>query len=411
MKKIFVLSFAGTTIAATAFGGSFQLNLQGMRQVAMGGSGVAMPWDASTIFYNPGGLARLTGIQAYGSVYLVSPTVRYVPDHAGQIYYETQKHTSTPFALYVGGPIKKDSRIGIGLGIYTPFGSSADWGDDWTGMYVTQSISLQSIFFQPTVSYRINDRISLGAGFIYGTGSVEIQKAVPVQDISGKSGKASLDGKASGIGFNAGVQIRATDDLNFGVSYRSGVRMKVKEGDATFTVPPSLVTNFPDTKFSTELPLPSIFTVGASYKATKRLTVQADVVFAGWKAYDSLKFDFEKNTSALTDTRDPRLYKNTVAIRLGANYQIGKMAEVMIGGAYDPTPSDAMYLSPDAVDANRVSLSCGIVLKPVKKLDIMAALNYTTTAAHKASYTPANMNGTYQIKSLIPALGISYSFN
>lgn len=411
MKRICILSLAGMVFSATAFGGSFQLNLQGLRQIAMGGSGVAMPWDASTIFYNPAGLSRLTSVQAYGGVCLVTPTVRYVPDNFGSTYYDTKKHTSTPSAVYVGGPLKKDSKWGVGLGIYTPFGSSLNWGNDWTGKYITQSISLESVFIQPTVSYKINDMIAVGAGFVYGIGSMEIHKALPVQDMSGNVGQAQLKGNASGIGFNAGVQIHASDKLNFGVSYRSGVNMKVKKGDATFTVPSSLSSSFPNTNFSTNLPLPSIFTVGASYKATKDLTIQADIVVAGWKTYDSLKFDFVDNTSALQDTRDPRLYKNTVAYRLGAHYQVSKTFAAMVGGAYDPTPSDAMYLSPDAVDANRVSLSCGVTYQPLSKLNIMAALNYTTTASHHASYSPDNFNGSYQIKSVTPAIGISYSFN
>jgi len=411
MKKICILSVTGIALSAAAYGGSFQLNLQGLRQIAMGGSGVAMPWDAATIFYNPGGLSRLENVQAYGGVCLVSPTVRYVPDNSGTTYYDSKKHTSTPFALYVGGTLKKGSKWGVGLGIYTPFGSSLNWGNDWTGKYITQSISLESIFIQPTVSYKINKLISVGAGFVYGIGSMEIHKTLPLENENGTMGEAKLKGNAAGIGFNAGVQIQATDKLNFGVSYRSGVQMKVKKGNANFTVPASLATNFPNTNFSTQLPLPSVFTVGASYKATKNLTIQADMVLAGWKTYDSLKFDFAENTSALQDTHDPRLYKNTIAYRIGAHYDVSENFAAMIGGAYDPTPSDANYLSPDAVDANRISLSCGISYQPVSKLNIIAALNYTTTDAHHASYAPDNFNGTYQIKSLTPAIGISYSFN
>lgn len=410
MMKKTMLSIAGLALSAAAIGGSFQLNLQGVRQVAMGGSGVAMPWDASAIFYNPGGLSRISGIQAYGSGYIVSPKIRFVPDNAGHTYYETNTKTSTPFALYVGGTIKKDSKLGVGIGIYTPFGSSANWGDDWTGKYITQSISLKCVFIQPTVSYKIHDMISVGAGFVYGTGSVDITKAIPIQNTNGMDGQATLSGKASGIGFNLGVQAKLSDNFYAGISYRSAVKMKVKEGDATFVVPQSVATNFPNTDFSTELPLPSIITIGAAYKPTKDLTIQADVVVAGWKKYDSLKFDFVKNTAALQDTRDPRLYSNTVAFRIGGHYQINKMVAAMVGGAYDPTPSDPNYLSPDAVDANRLSLSCGVTLTPADKLHIMAALNYTTTTGYHASYMPANLNGTYQIKSLSPALGISFTF-
>ncbi|MNS35856.1 putative outer membrane protein precursor [compost metagenome] len=312
--------------------------------------------------------------------------------------------------MYAGGTLSKDSRWALGLGIYTPFGSSANWGNDWTGRFITQSISLQSIYFQPTVSYRINDLISVGAGFVYGTGSVKIKKALPVQDMNETEGQAVLDGKANGVGFNAGVHIKASNNLQFGLSYRSGVRMKVNGGDASFTVPAALATNFPRTAFDATLPLPGILTLGVAAKVTPRLTLQGDLVWAGWKSYDSLKFDFVQNTASLADSKEPRIYRNTLAVRIGGHYEICKQFAVMIGGAYDPTPSNARYVSPDAVDADRFSLSAGLSYAVMDKLSIMAAVNYTTTAGRQVKYEPANFSGEYQIKSLVPAIGVTYKF-
>jgi long-chain fatty acid transport protein len=409
MKKICTLTAAAIVASSMAFGGSFQLNLQGIRQTAMGGTGVAWPWDASTIFFNPGGLARLQGIQAYGSVNFVQPNVKYIQTPTGGYSYSTQSHTSTPFAVYVGGPLMKDSRLAVGVGIYMPFGSRLDWGNDWAGRFIVEDISLHSIFIQPTASYAINDYVSVGAGFVFAVGTVDINKAIPLQDLNGNNGQAMLNGNAKGYGYNLGVQVKATKDLQFGVSYRSKVNMEVNNGDATFTVPSSVAGNFPNTSFATKLPLPSILTVGAGYRFCEKFMVQADVVFAGWKTYDSLSFDFAEN-KAVQDTHDPRSYKNTVAFRLGAHYNLCKEFAIMAGGAYDPTPTKDNLLSPDAVDADRITLSCGATYQPLPKLTIMAALNYTTTPKHEVSYDPAGFSGAYQIKSLLPAIGLSYSF-
>lgn len=409
MKKICSLTATALVASSMAFGGSFQLNLQGLRQTAMGGTGVAWPWDASTIFFNPGGLSRLKGIQAYGSINFVTPNVKYVQTPTGGYDATTASHTSTPFAVYVGGPIKKDSKIGVGVGVYTPFGSRLDWGNSWTGRYVVENISLESIYFQPTVSYAVNDMISVGAGFVYAIGTVDIDKAIPIQDLNGNDGQAKLKGNANGAGFNLGIQVKVSEDLRLGLSYRSKVKMKVKDGSADFTVPASVSSNFPATTFNATLPLPEILTVGLGYKLTSDLMIQADVVFAGWKTYDSLNFDFAEN-KAVQDTHDPRLYKNTLAFRLGAHYDINDRLAIMAGGAYDPTPTRNNLVSPDAVDANRITLSCGASYQPLPRLSVMAALNYTTTAKRTVSYDPANLQGAYQIKSLLPAIGLSYTF-
>ncbi len=404
------LTILAVSFSLSAFAGSFQLNLQGIRQMAMGGSGVAIPWDAASIFYNPGSLARLGGLQAYGSIYVVSPHVRYLQTPTGGYYYDTKTHTATPFALYVGGNIKKDSKLALGLGVYTPFGNSLHWDEHWTGRYMVQSIALSSIFIQPTISYAINEAISVGAGFVYAMGNVAIEKAIPLQDLESRDGHAELKGRASGFGFNAGVQIRASDRINIGLSYRSAVSMKVKDGDASFIVASAAASGFPATTFSTELPLPALLTGGVGIKLSKAITLQADLVYAFWGTYDSLRFDFSENTTALQDVEDPRSYKNTLAVRIGGHYVIKDKWEIMLGGAYDPTPSQDNLVSPDAVDANRISLSCGAGFRPVPKLSIMAGINYTTTGVRDTSYDPAGFKGAYKINSLSPAVGIAYQF-
>ncbi len=410
MRKTGSLALAFMSVSLLASGGSYQLNLQGLRQVAMGGSGVAWPWDVSAIFYNPGALSRLDGLQVYANAFAVSPRVRYEEALTGVYTAEAHPKRSVPFAVYAGGTVKKGGKLGVGLGVYTPFGSSINWGDDWRGRYIVQSIALSSIFVQPTVSYRVNDIISVGAGFVYGSGTVEIHKAIPLQDMDGNDGRSVLKGRAHGVGFNVGAQVKATGKLQFGASYRSGVRMKVKDGNASFDVASSLVTSFPNTSFSTELPLPGILTIGAGYRVTKKLVVQGDVVFAGWHTYDSLRFEFKENTTALRNTSEPRNYSNTIALRLGAHYNITPALAVMAGGAYDPSPVSDDLLAPDAVDADRLSLSCGVSYIPVRNVSVIAALNYTATPQREAFYAPANFHGVYQIKSLVPALAVSYKF-
>ena len=64
---------------------------------------------------------------------------------------------------------------------------------------------MKTIFIQPTVSWRLSDKIGLGVGFVYATGSFDLRKGVPVQDGSGEYGEANLHGAASGVGFNSGV--------------------------------------------------------------------------------------------------------------------------------------------------------------------------------------------------------------
>lgn len=410
MKKHALITTSLLLTTAMSFGAGFQVNVQGLRQIAMGGTGTANPWDASTIFYNPGGLARLKGIQAYGSIQLLMVNTQYVQTPVAGYSERSKPAVYTPFNFYVGGTLKKDSKIGVGLGIYTPFGSGMTWDDNWEGRYIVQHISLQSIFFQPTVSYRINDMISVGAGFIYATGSVNLKSAIPIQNQSGADGTAEISGKANGIGYNLGIHLKANDRLQFGFNYRSQVDMKVKHGDATFTVPSALSSSFPDTKFTTTLPLPKVISASVAYKPTAKLTLQAEVNFVGWKPYDTLRFDYETNTDALQDTKTPRDYKNTLALRLGGHYQVMDQLAVMLGCAYDPSPVSDGLVSPDLPDADRWLVTCGFTVKPTSKLTVLGALEYGASKKRESEYIPGNFNGKYQTKAIIPCIGVTYDF-
>lgn len=410
MKKPVLIAAALVVPAVSAFGAGFQLNLQGLRQLAMGGGGTAWPWDASTVFYNPGGISRLQRFQAYGSVQFTFPRIKYVQAPTGGYAYEPEENTSTTFNFYVGGPLKEGSRLGVGLGVYTPFGSSLTWPENWTGRYINQSISLQSIYIQPTLSYRLNDIVSIGAGFVYGIGKVNIKRALPTIDQNGNDGRVELDGNASGIGYNLGVQLKASDNLQFGVNYRSLVKMKVDDGDATFTVPAVIDNNFPDGKFTTSITLPDVLSVGVAYRPCKKLTLQLDFNRVGWESYDTLRFDFEQNTASLKDSKTPRLYHTATAIRLGGNYEFTESFSGMLGVAYDPTPTREGYVSPESPDANRWLFSGGISVKPTKNMTVLAALSYVTTGERSAAFVADGFDGTYKLKSITAGIGLTYGF-
>lgn len=414
MKK-YLLGSLLLASSVTSFGAGYQLNLQGLRQLAMGGSGAAWPWDASTIFYNPGGLARLKNIQAYASVLDIMPSTAY-GNAMTQTSTRAVPQTFTPFSIYIGGPLQQDSKWALGLGIYTPFGSGVKWDDNWLGKYIIQSIELKCFFFQPTVAYRVSDWLSVGGGFIYSAGSLDLRQALPVHSYNGPSdpsrdeGEAHLYSSASGEGFNLGVQIRANERLQFGLTYRSQVNMNVSGGSATFKVPTSLRDSFPNTTFDSQLPLPQVATIGVGYRPVENLTLQFDLNYTGWSAYKYLNINFTQNTSSLQNMHAPRKYKDVFTPRLGGCYKISRVVSVMGGFAYDPTPVTDGNVSPDLPDANRVVVTCGVSVKPIPRFTILAAFEGVTSVKRTGSYDYAGFSGTYKTEAATPGIGIYYNF-
>ena len=158
--------------------GGFQVALQGQRQIGMAHTGTGLAYDATSIFFNPGGLSftKRNNIIFGGSIirsrvnYLAAQEINAPSSYNAM----TQSPLGTPFAFYASYG-KSNSLLKFGLGIYTPYGSSVKWADDWKGFSVLQSLKLQSIYIQPSISYRFG-KLGLGVGFGFcgvGLGGVE----------------------------------------------------------------------------------------------------------------------------------------------------------------------------------------------------------------------------------------------
>lgn len=406
LKKIAGWMVLAIPLAANAQG--YQVNLQGQVQQGMGGAGTAYVQDAASLFFNPGG----TSFLSESSINLgVSPTFAkgtFIDNRTFQ-KAETTSPVSLPFAAYGAFALKDSSNLKLGLAIYTPFGSTVEWDKGWMGRFALTRLQLQSIFFQPTVSWRLTDKLGIGAGFVYAYGKVDLQKDIPVADASGTFGHAELSGKANGFGVNAGIYFKPVEKLSLGLTYRSQVNMKVKNGDAAFTVPASLASNFPNGKFSAELPLPQVLTLGLASAVTTKFTLALDINYVGWKAYDTLAFDYENNTPSLADTKSARMYENTFAIRLGGEYKIIDPLAVRLGIAYGLSPVQDGYVTPETPDADRIIYTAGLGYTIKNKFGINASF-YFSSFERSGTNLETGLSGTYKTNVCVPGISLFYKF-
>jgi long-chain fatty acid transport protein len=408
MKKLFFIASFITGTISTSLGQGFQVNLQGQKQQAMGSAACALPQDAAAIFYNPGSVSFLSANSVIAGVSTTISRSAF-QDSISNTVSRTQSPVGTPFTFYAAFSAKDSSRLKLGMGIYTPFGSGIKWEDGWTGRFALTSIKLLSIFFQPTVSYKINDKWGIGAGAIYANGAVTLKKDIPVINQNGEYGKAELNGKANGYGFNAGIYFAATKKISLGLSYRSQVNMEVKNGSASFDVPTSLAANFPNGSFTSSLPLPSVITVGACFNASEKWSVTGDINYVGWSAYKALEFDYELNTSSLKDTKSERNYENTFAFRLGTQFKKDEKLTLRSGLSYVITPVQDGYVTPETPDATRLNVACGFSYTISKKLCADVSFTYQRLKRTDTNLE-TKLSGTFKTFVYIPGASLQYNF-
>lgn len=386
-------------------GEGYQINLQGARQIGMGHTGTGLNFGASSIHFNPGALGMMSGnieVTAGASAIFSNNTFQ----KYGSVYkHESDNPIGTPFFLYGAG--KVNDRLVLGLGVTTPFGNSLVWGDDWDGRYLIQDISLKAIYIQPTIAYKLSDNLSIGAGLVYAYGDVELHKALPVQGVNG-DGQAELTGNTTAFGLNAGIFYQASPALSFGLSYRSTVDMKMDEGKASFTVPASLGTQFPETTFKSALPMPGGIQFGTGWQVNDKLLIAADLQYVLWSAYQELNFEFEAET--VPDSRNVRNFENTLIYRIGVEYALNDFVSGRAGFAWDTTPIPKDYLTPETPGANKLNYTLGLSFRFSENVSLDTSLQFIRAMEREDGYAPANFYGTYNTNAVIPGFGLNISF-
>ncbi len=398
------LVMAAMIISSAVYAGGYQVRLQGNKQTGMGLIGTPMRFGVSSMFYNPGALSFMNGkfgVEVGGSAIFANV----IYQAFGSNYTARSNNPmGTPFYFYAAG--KLNENITLGMAVYTPYGSAAKWNNNWALKFLIQNISLRAIYYQPTISIKLGDKLGIGIGFIYVSGNVNLTKALNY----GSNSYVNLQGSANNYGFNAGLHYKASDKLSFGITYRSKININLKNGNAKFTVPASLSSMIPaNNQFNSSLPLPSNLDIGIAYQMNDKLLVAAEFDWVGWGSYDTLSFTF-KNNPQILNNKNPRLYKNTFTPRIGLQYVFSDKLTLRAGAFYEITPVNKDYFSPETPSLNTFAYTLGASYKPSKHLSIDLSFLQLFGMKSLMSYTPANVSGYYKSNTVVPGIGISYHF-
>lgn len=418
MRKLFSLSLL-TLASASMFAGGYRVSIQGQKQLAMGHTGVAVVNSAEVAFFNPAGMSFLDkkfNLSVGGSALFAK--TRFQNSQYNQT--ASTDNMGTPFNLYA--TYKIADWVSAGLAIYTPYGSSVEWEQDWAGAHLVNNIDLKAIFIQPTVSFKIEDIFSIGGGPIFVQGSVEFNRNLtpnPLLSENGSGTDVTLDAKGiSAMGYNVGMMFKLGKQVTLGMDYRSEIIMEARGGDATFSDVPTIAEGtFTNTTFSADLPLPAELTAGISYKPSDKWLFAFDYNYTEWDVYKSLDVDFD---NGLPTSINPRNYKNASTFRFGAQYKATEKFTVR-GGAYiDESPVQDGYFAPETPRNDSVGYTGGFTYQVNSKLGVDFSFLYLHFDEVDNSYDhfddPTTNNGlttfggTYKSTVFSPGIGITYGF-
>lgn len=407
IPALIAIAFSGSAAAA-----GFQLleqNASGLGNAYAGSAAVAE--NASTIFYNPAGMTQLKDVEVSSGVSLVSASYKFTNNGSSTgttLVGDADGGTDgyIPNA-YLSWRVAKDFSVGLGIG--APFGLMTDYANPWTGAAQSLKFQIKTINVNPSVAWRANDWLSLGAGVSYQTIDAEYVRAVgTTAPFSGATATLKLNDSA--WGWNAGALFTLSPTTKIGVSYRSTVKYETT-GNVAFTAPLGAASG--DVKASVKLP--DTFILSATQKLGDQWELLGDVSWTGWSSIP--KIDVLRASGAPLQTLDTD-FRDTWRVAAGANYQIDNAWKLKFGLAYDQTPvKGAGTRLVSLPDNDRIWLSVGTQWKPAKNTTIDVGATYllikdTEINNDQSANAPSRgiVKGTYDDKAFILGAQLSMAF-
>jgi len=388
--------------AGHAAAAGFQLleqNASGIGNAYAGSAAVAE--NASTIYFNPAGMTQLQAREASVGISLVRPTFKFSDrgSSTGVLSGTGTGNDAGSWAAipngYLSWGLTKDVFVGVGFG--APFG------------LVTKTYNIN-----PSVAWRVNDKVSLGAGLNYQRMEAEYTRLATVTSAALSATQATLDAGNNAWGWNVGALFTLSPMTKVGVSYRSKIKHELT-GSLAVSGPaagasPALTTG----SAKADVDLPDTFILSVVQSLNDKWEMLGDISWTGWSSIP--KVDIVRTSGALSGATVQTLdthFRDTWRYALGANYRYTDAVKLKFGLAYDQTPvPDAQHRLVSLPDNNRTWLSTGAQVKIDKSsmLDLGVAYLYVPESKidnNQAALGRGYVKGAYDARVWI--LGAQYS--
>jgi len=361
---------------------------------------------------------------------------------------EAPEATANPVVVqptvFLAVPIS-DTGLALGFGIYAPYGAQAEYPEDGAQRWQLQRANIATVNFTPTLSFRFNEHVAIGAGASYVLGFAEqakIQDFAALDDVGraisnppisqdndfgadAPPGVRELDTMARPVvirealakawTFHFGVAVRPTEDTRFGVTYQHKVDMEF-EGKFTLDMDDDYFTQdlaaqglqFPARvrgDATIAFPLPSALMFGIGFDVDE-LSVDLSVRYAFWSMVE--RFDVTLSSPELAQpdvglgpeskVALPRDWKDTYdltaifSLPLSRSVRLGWHLGYMSGASPDAT------IDASSPDGDRLVLGATLDLGVSDAFHLITDLELQRVDTREVTASAYDLaNGTYDL--------------
>ena len=367
--------------------------------------GAAAAEDASTVWYNPAGMALLPGrTNVAASAHVLRPSFKF--QNAG---------STLPVGAGDGGDgggwhlipqgfiaHKLSDTWSIGAAFNTPFGLETNYDLGWRGQSIAFESALKTFNLNFATSYKVNDALSLGAGVNFQRAELKFNSITAIGFIEPKL-------HDNDIGYNLGLLFQPTQQTRIGAHYRSSIKYT-----ATGTLIAPAVAGG-NSSASSGLATPDSLSLSVVHALSSRWDIMGDVTWTGWSHLKRLNVVRTSGVAAGTSPVSLVFnWRNTWRTSLGANYKYSDTWKLRFGLAFDQTPSNDVDRTARLPDQDRTWVALGAQMRMSKNgvLDFAYAHEFIKNASvrNSAPFTGQTLVGDFKNRADIFSIQYSHSF-
>lgn len=387
--------------SASAVAGGLYLNEFATPSMGAAGAGAeAVANDASTnfAFHNPAGMTRLDGHQMQlGAGVLVGDT-------------KFNTDSDTPFAGGNGGDqaglapligshgvFSATDDLKFGMSVFSLSGASLDPNNGWSGRYELQEIDLLTVTANPSVAYRVNNWLSLGAGLTVMYADLTYQLAAP----PGGPGQVKVDGNDWAYGYNFGALLELSPQTRVGVTYVSKVEpdfsgdLKIRLGGG-----PGFSTNS-----NVEFTFPQLVRVGAYHELNDQWALLGTVGWEDWSNFDDVAVSTQAGSASVRTK-----WRDTYHFSGGVHYRPTEDWLLQAGITYDTSPVSDGNRTADLPIDRQIRYAIGTQHQWNERMTIGGAFEFIDLGDARID-NPAILTGEYETNRIFMfALNVGYQF-
>ena len=419
MKKIFLSCMIFTTPLASQAAG-FALIEQsgsGMGNAFAGGSAIAE--DASTVYFNPAGMAHIEGTQLVGALHLIKPSAELNNNgslsgggrplggsggDAGDLTFVPNIYFKTDLS----------EAIKLGIGVNAPFGLKTEYDNGWIGRFQALKSDVKTVNINPAIAFKLNDQLSLGFGVSAMWAQATLTRAL---NLGVADSDVHIKGEDWGYGYNLGAIYQATPDTRFGLAYRSKVDQHLEgESKSSFTRLNVQPNRTPNADVTAAITLPENFSISAFSRLNDTWDVMGDVTWTRWSRFKQLNI-IRPNGSVLASSSEN--WDDTLRYSVGVNYYYSDAIKLRAGLAYDEEAISDQFRTARIPGNDRkwLSLGAGWKVTPSSNIDVGYSHLFISSAKIDDNQTvaivgpPGNGRLTGSYDGRVDLLSMQYTHN